>query len=305
MRPIVTAPDFLDDNYLSTEFRVPGHPAGDQRLQPAGHQRDRRQHLGQLLVAVLQGSAVGRRDHLVSPLHRRAAQLHDAGRRPRLHAAALAHQPLVHGAVPAQQHRRPLRAEPVGRGADARRSRTPSTRCCGPRAATRTPARRQDSGRDRPRRRPRAGRLQGRARLRHGAAGLPARLPAADCSARSRLLFPKVFTDRRHRLGPIPPGDADRPAGQRQPAVGRPRSGEPARGTRNGWARCWSKVLEDLHALGGNATDEQAREAFKDLVDPLLEVSKCPDLIVNRGHLFGTTLPDADKRALIEFLKTF
>ena len=44
---------------------------------------------------------------------------------------------------------------------------------------------------------------------------------------------------------------------------------------------------------------------FKDLVDPLLEVSKCPDFIVNRGHLFGTELPDADKRALIEFLKTF
>jgi hypothetical protein len=34
-------------------------------------------------------------------------------------------------------------------------------------------------------------------------------------------------------------------------------------------------------------------------------VSKCPDFIVNRGHLFGTTLPDDDKRALIEFLKTF
>ena len=34
-------------------------------------------------------------------------------------------------------------------------------------------------------------------------------------------------------------------------------------------------------------------------------MSKCPDFIVNRGHLFGTTLPDADKRALIEFLKTF
>ncbi len=65
------------------------------------------------------------------------------------------------------------------------------------------------------------------------------------------------------------------------------------------------KVVKDLAALPANATDEQARETFKNLVDPLLEVSKCPDFIVNRGHLFGTMLPDADKRALIEFLKTF
>ena len=38
----------------------PGHAAPDQRVQPAGDERDRRQHLGQFLVAVVQGSAVGR-----------------------------------------------------------------------------------------------------------------------------------------------------------------------------------------------------------------------------------------------------
>ena len=57
---------------------------------------------------------------------------------------------------------------------------------------------------------------------------------------------------------------------------------------------------------------------------PLLELSKCPDFVVNRGHYFGTAkfnetdglsedekffapepvLTDDDKRALIEFLKT-
>jgi hypothetical protein len=44
----------------------------------------------------------------------------------------------------------------------------------------------------------------------------------------------------------------------------------------------------------------------------LLEFSKCPDFVVNRGHYFGTgyvagepALSDADKHALIEFLKTF
>jgi hypothetical protein len=42
-----------------------------------------------------------------------------------------------------------------------------------------------------------------------------------------------------------------------------------------------------------------------ELVDRLLDLSKCPDFVVNRGHEFGSTLSIADKRALIEFLKTF
>jgi hypothetical protein len=36
----------------------------------------------------------------------------------------------------------------------------------------------------------------------------------------------------------------------------------------------------------------------------LWNASKCPDLVVDRGHEFGSRLPDDDKRALIEFLKT-
>ena len=43
-----------------------------------------------------------------------------------------------------------------------------------------------------------------------------------------------------------------------------------------------------------------------------MKLSKCPDHIINRGHYFGTSyfkeepaLSDADKRALIEYLKTF
>jgi hypothetical protein len=55
-----------------------------------------------------------------------------------------------------------------------------------------------------------------------------------------------------------------------------------------------------------------AREAFLPLVPKLLAFNKCPDFVVNRGHYFGTRyladetpLSDADKEALIEFLKTF
>jgi hypothetical protein len=41
-----------------------------------------------------------------------------------------------------------------------------------------------------------------------------------------------------------------------------------------------------------------------ELIEPLLKLSKCPDYTVNRGHYFGTDLSDADKEALIAFLKT-
>jgi hypothetical protein len=74
------------------------------------------------------------------------------------------------------------------------------------------------------------------------------------------------------------------------------------------------QLIKAYKRLPRNATDEQAREVFLPLVPDLLEVNKCPDFVVNRGHYFGTDfLPDAegepglsdeDKLALIEFLKT-
>ncbi len=45
-------------------------------------------------------------------------------------------------------------------------------------------------------------------------------------------------------------------------------------------------------------------ELKKEVAPALWKVSKCPDLVEDRGHYFGTELPDADKLALIEFLKT-
>jgi hypothetical protein len=50
--------------------------------------------------------------------------------------------------------------------------------------------------------------------------------------------------------------------------------------------------------------EETEREWMK-LVPDLLKISKCPDFIEDRGHYFGTDLSDAEKRALIEFMKTF
>ena len=78
-------------------------------------------------------------------------------------------------------------------------------------------------------------------------------------------------------------------------------------------------MKKDLNQLPKDATDEQAKQVLGNLVDRMLELSKCPDFVVNRGHYFGTGylepgesgpphepgLSDDDKRALIEFLKTF
>jgi hypothetical protein len=50
--------------------------------------------------------------------------------------------------------------------------------------------------------------------------------------------------------------------------------------------------------------DEAAAE-FTKLIPDLLAANKCPDFVEDKGHYFGTDLPDTDKRALIEFLKTF
>ena len=85
------------------------------------------------------------------------------------------------------------------------------------------------------------------------------------------------------------------------------------------------KLKLDLATAPANASDEDLRKRFANLKQPMLELSKCPDFVVNRGHYFGTAqfneqqalsadekafgqepvLSDDDKRALIAFLKTF
>src|SRR5258705_677910 len=52
--------------------------------------------------------------------------------------------------------------------------------------------------------------------------------------------------------------------------------------------------------------------ANQEVLGRMLELSKCPDYVVNKGHYFGTSLQteeaplsDADKRALVALIKTF
>ena len=119
-----------------------------------------------------------------------------------------------------------------------------------------------------------------------------------------RALFPSLFSEDGIQIGPIPPGT---PIGLLANLKLLEEDPDPAKKALHAEkvAALLVKLLQRLHALGGNATNDDARKVFGDLVEPLLELSKCPDLVVNRGHLFGTDLSNDDKNALIEFLKTF
>jgi hypothetical protein len=54
-----------------------------------------------------------------------------------------------------------------------------------------------------------------------------------------------------------------------------------------------------------NVSRDEAAAEFNQLIPDLLAANKCPDFVEDKGHYFGTDLPDSDKRALIEYLKTF
>ncbi len=64
-----------------------------------------------------------------------------------------------------------------------------------------------------------------------------------------------------------------------------------------------SKALVAIHAK--NLSPEEARDELIKAVPQLLAANKCPDFIEDEGHYFGTDLPDEDKRALIDYMKTF
>ncbi|HUB64888.1 MAG TPA: hypothetical protein VL996_10685 [Methylocella sp.] len=84
-------------------------------------------------------------------------------------------------------------------------------------------------------------------------------------------------------------------------------------------------LAANLPPPGATASDEEILAFVQKLRGPLLKLSKCPDFVVNKGHYFGTAkfneteglsedekafgpepaLSDDDKRALIEFIKTF
>ena len=124
-------------------------------------------------------------------------------------------------------------------------------------------------------------------------------------------LFPYAFKDSGIEIGPIPAGT---PVGLianlmvRSDATDFPDHLDRDRRVLD----VVYKLKHDLASLPKDASDTDARKVLANLVEPLMDLSKCPDYVVNRGHYFGTSmfaeepgLSDPDKRALIEFMKTF
>jgi hypothetical protein len=109
------------------------------------------------------------------------------------------------------------------------------------------------------------------------------------------LLRPHSDADGYFRLGPIPEGTP----------VNLLANIDPETDPKDLLALCL-KIKVALAKIKLEKLDAPAAKALlKDEVAPALyKVSKCPDLVEDRGHYFGSDLPDPDKRALIEFLKT-
>jgi hypothetical protein len=136
-----------------------------------------------------------------------------------------------------------------------------------------------------------------------------------------RAVFPKTFpngSDAELVIGPIPAGT---PVGllANVRLLSEDLRGDQLTQYEKNKAALVAGIIVDLLRLPPNATDPQARKIFANIYPQLLALSKCPDFVVNRGHYFGTGyrepgqtgpshgpgLSDPDKRALIEFLKTF
>ena len=71
-------------------------------------------------------------------------------------------------------------------------------------------------------------------------------------------------------------------------------------------AGAFLKVAGKLVKINSEKLSPEAADAeLGKLVPDLIAMNKCPDFIEDKGHYFGTDLSDNDKRALIEYLKTF
>ena len=125
------------------------------------------------------------------------------------------------------------------------------------------------------------------------------------------LLPGAIDAEGNLRIGPIPKGAPVDLIGNFDPLP-------EDTGLYAGVVRAWKllglvlRLRHDMLAMPQNADDATAARIFTPLGRELYALSTCPDFVINRGHYFGTDrfaeepgLSDADKRALIEFLKTF
>jgi len=135
--------------------------------------------------------------------------------------------------------------------------------------------------------------------------------PLSSGTKFEHMLFPWLFSDDGIQIGPIPAGTP----------VNLLANLNLMSDSTDRWDRIKHnaqvvgliiRLKHDLEKVPPNATDDQIRQIFANVEPDLIKFSKCPDFVVNRGHYFGTDmlpdepgLSDADKKALIEFVKTF
>ena len=130
--------------------------------------------------------------------------------------------------------------------------------------------------------------------------------PLSDFLKFNKLILPSIEDQNGLKIGPIPQGT---PVGLLSNL-----DLDPGEHLTLG-ARLNRDVKFVKLAKLAKASFKNGNANMGEIADLLLDLSKCPDLIVNRGHYFGTDmldpkegepgLSDSDKRALIEFLKTF
>jgi hypothetical protein len=109
------------------------------------------------------------------------------------------------------------------------------------------------------------------------------------------LVKPLMEPDGYLRLGPIPEGTPINLLANIDPET------SPLR-----LLELCLKIKRVLLEIRLKHLDSAAAKALmrEELAPDLFRLSKCPDLVEDRGHYFGTGLEDGDKRALIEYLKT-
>jgi hypothetical protein len=63
-------------------------------------------------------------------------------------------------------------------------------------------------------------------------------------------------------------------------------------------------VVVDLVKVQKHELPTLNHPSVPNLIPNMLKVNKCPDFVLDRGHTFGSELPQEDKAALKEYLKT-
>ncbi len=103
---MVQQTDFLDNNYLSTDLRVPVTLLQTNACSPLATNAIGGNIWDNFSSQTYKDLPSVGSDYRVSSFHRRGEHLPHAGGRPRLHASAVADQRVVDRAVPAEQQRR-------------------------------------------------------------------------------------------------------------------------------------------------------------------------------------------------------